>query len=253
MSCKDNKTKDTFESIDYFEENYDITTNTYPEPIANVLNAHGGINTWRKMKTLKFTMIKEAGDEITTTDLENRYSIIEMSKHSIGFDGEIVWLQNKDKTVYEGNPKFYYNLMFYFYAMPFVLADDGIIYEDVKPLYFEGKVYSGIKVSYEGGVGASPEDEYIVYYDSTTGEMAWLGYTMTYFTKEKSKKWSFIKYSDWQNVNGLKLPKRLIWFNVENNLPTTKRNELNFTNVLLTDASKEASSFAMPKNADVVD
>lgn len=83
--------------------------------------------------------------------------------------------------------------------------------------------------------------------------MAWLGYTMTYFTKEKSKKWSFIKYIDWQNVKGLKLPKRLIWFNVENNLPTTKRNELNFTNVLLNDASKEASYFAMPKNADVVE
>ncbi|MFT5847824.1 MAG: hypothetical protein ACJARX_000781 [Psychroserpens sp.] len=252
-SCKDNKTSETIESIDYSEENLDITTSTYPENITTILNTHGGIDAWRKMKTLKFTMPKETGDEITTTDLHNRFSIIEMPKHTIGFDGEIVWLQNKDKTAYEGNPRFYYNLMFYFYAMPFVLADDGIIYEDVNPLRFEGKAYPGIKVSYEGGVGESPEDEYIVYYDSATGEMAWLGYTVTYFTKEKSKEWSFIKYSDWQKVNGFKLPKRLTWYNVENNLPTTKRNDRNFTNILLTDSSKGASSFAIPKNAEVIE
>ena len=53
--------------------------------------------------------------------------------------------------------------MFYFYAMPFILADDGIIYEDVAALKFEGKSYPGIKISYESGVGESPEDEYILY------------------------------------------------------------------------------------------
>tara|TARA_B100000809_G_scaffold250842_1_gene283742 strand:+ start:797 stop:1600 length:804 start_codon:yes stop_codon:yes gene_type:complete len=251
-SCKDNRTNGTVESIDYSLENLDVTTSTYPDNITNVFNAHGGIDTWRKMKTLKFTMPKEAGDEITTTDLHNRYSIIEMPKHTIGYDGQVVWLQNKDETAYDGNPKFYYNLMFYFYAMPFILADDGIIYNDVDPLRFEGKAYPGIKVSYEGGVGESPEDEYILYYDPTTGEMAWLGYTVTYFTKEKSKTWSFIKYGDWQKINGLKLPKRVTWYNVENNLPTTTRNDLDFTNVVLTDSSKGVSSFAMPANAEAI-
>jgi hypothetical protein len=251
-SCKEDKKTEVIESIDYAKEELDVTTSTYPENVANVFNAHGGIDAWRTMKTLKFTMPKESGDEITTTDLHNRYSIIEMPKHTIGYDGEVVWLQSKDKTAYDGNPKFYYNLMFYFYAMPFILADDGIIYEDVDPLRFEGKEYPGIKISYESGVGESPEDEYILYYDKVSGEMAWLGYTVTYFTNEKSKKWSFIKYSDWQTINGLKLPKRLTWYNVENNLPTTKRNDRNFTNVVLTDSSKGASSFAMPANAEAI-
>jgi len=251
-SCKDNKTTETVESVDYSEEKLDVTTSVYPENISNVFNAHGGIDAWRKMKTLKFTMPKDTGDEITTTDLHNRYSLIEMPKHTIGFDGDVVWLQNKDNTVYDGNPKFYYNLMFYFYAMPFILADDGIIYEDVDPLNCEGQSYPGIKISYESGVGESPEDEYILYYNPTTGEMAWLGYTVTYFSKEKNKKWSFIKYSDWQEINGLKLPKRLTWYNVENNLPTTERNDRDFTNIVLTDSSKGQSSFVMPANAEVI-
>ncbi len=85
-SCKDNKTTETVESIDYSEEKLDVTTSVYPGNMTNILNAHGGIDAWRKMNTLKFTMSKETGDEITTTDLHNRYSIIEMQKHTIGND-----------------------------------------------------------------------------------------------------------------------------------------------------------------------
>nr|WP_321222756.1 DUF6503 family protein [uncultured Psychroserpens sp.] len=251
-SCKDAKTPETVKSIDYSKETLDVTTSTYPENITNIFDAHGGVDSWRKMKTLKFTMPSDKGNEITTTDLHNRNSIIEMQNHTIGYDGEVVWLQNKGKTVYDGNPKFYYNLMFYFYAMPFVLADDGIIYEDVEPLRFEGKVYPGIKIAYESGVGESPEDEYVLYYDPATNEMAWLSYTVTFFSKEKSKKWSYINYSDWQTVNGLKLPKRLTWYNVENNQPTTVRNDKSFTNVVLTEDSKGAASFAMPENAEAI-
>ena len=73
-----------------------------------------------------------------------------------------------------------------FLTMPFVLADDGINYQDVEPLVFEGKTYPGIQISYESGVGESSEDEYKVYYDPETNKMTWLGYTVTYFSKEKS-------------------------------------------------------------------
>ncbi|MEM5566072.1 DUF6503 family protein [Psychroserpens sp. AS72] len=251
-SCKDNKTTNNVESINYSEEKLDVTTSVYPENISNIFDAHGGIDAWRKMNTLKFTMEKESGTEITTTDLHNRYSIIETPAYNLGYDGEDVWLLKKKDDIGNLKPKFYYNLMFYFYAMPFVLADDGIIYEDVEPLRFEGTSYPGIKISYESGVGESPEDEYILYYDSTTGEMAWLAYTVTFFTSEKAKEFHFIKYSDWQTINGLKLPKRLSWYNYENNMPTTKRNDLDFINVVLTDDSKGASSFAKPDRAEVV-
>jgi len=76
-----------------------------------------------------------------------------------------------------GNPEFYYNVMFYFYAMPFVLADDGIIYGDIAPLEFEGTAYPGISISYKEGVGSSSKDEYFIYYNPETYQMAikWLG------------------------------------------------------------------------------
>jgi hypothetical protein len=172
-----------------------------------------------------------------------------MPKHTIGYDGKNAWLQSKGNIPYEGNPKFYYNLMFYFYAMPFVVVDDGIMYEDVDPLIFENKIYPGVKISYNSGIGESPEDEYIVYYDTETGMMAWLGYTVTYFTKEKSKKWSFINYNKWHVVNGIKLPKQLTWYAAEDNVPTTKRNAIDFVDIVLTTSSKDKNTFAMPIDA----
>ena len=249
ISCKNEKK----ETTKYSKENLDVTTSIYPENLSKIFDAHGGLDTWNTMKFLEFTMQKPNGPEVTTTHLKNRKSHIEMPNHRIGYNGETLWLLSKDTTEYKGNPRFYYNLMFYFYAMPFILADDGITYEDTEPLVYEEKSYPGIKISYDAGVGESPEDEYILYYDSKTNKMAWLGYTVTYFTKEKGKEFHFIKYSDWQNVNGLLLPKTLTWYEYENNLPTTKRNDLEFTDVKISTEKPDADMFELPEGAKVID
>jgi len=235
------------------KETIEVVTKTYPKNISKIFEAHGGLNNWNELQSLEFTMPKPNGDEITSTNLKSRESLIKMPSHTLGFDGKDVWLQKKDTTTYKGNPRFYYNLMFYFYAMPFVLADDGIIYKDVKPLIFEDKEYPGILISYENGIGESPEDEYILYYNPETYKMEWLGYTVTYFSKEKSKEFHFIKYSNWQTIEELQLPKTLTWYNYENNLPTTKRNDVEFVNVTALKTKMDNSMFAKPEDAKVIE
>lgn len=248
VSCKEKPA----ETVDYSKENLKGTTSIYLEDITKVFEAHGGLDAWNTMKSLEFSMPTDDGLEITTTDLKDRYALIEMPKHTIGYDGNQVWMTSKDTTSYKGNPKFYYNLMFYFYAMPFILADDGIMYEKAAPLTFEGKSYPSIKISYESGIGESPDDEYILYYDSATNQMAWLAYTVTYFTKEKTKEFHFIKYSEWQEVDGLLLPKTISWYNYENNQPTTKRNDVNFQNISLSTDKMDFRMFQMPEDAQLV-
>lgn len=248
LACKGEKK----ESTTYMDESLDVTTSIYPENITKVFETHGGIDKWNEMKSLVFTMNKPNGPEITTTNLQTRESLIEMPNHTIGYDGEEVWLQSKDTATYKGNPKFYYNLMFYFYAMPFVLGDDGIIYEDAEPIEIEGQSYPGIRILYESGVGESPDDEYIIYYNPQTYKMTWLGYTVTYFTQKRSKEYHFIKYSDWQSVDDLLLPKTLSWYNYEDNLPTTKRNDLDFTEIKLSKEIPKSEIFQKPEGAEVV-
>ncbi|AJR03519.1 hypothetical protein AW14_07615 [Siansivirga zeaxanthinifaciens CC-SAMT-1] len=225
----------------------------YPENILKIFKAHGRLDLWKQMQVISFTISNPDGDEITTTNLKNRKSLIETPNHDIGFNGKQVWVKNKNTINYEGNAKFYYNLMFYFYAMPFVLADEGINYEDVEPLIFNETEYPGIKISYQNNIGESPDDEYIIYYDKNTNEMAWLAYTVTFFSKEKAKEFNYIKYNNWQKVNGLLLPETIQWYQLENNMPTNKRKEVTFRNVKINKEKTDESIFEIPEGAKIIE
>ncbi|MHA7944739.1 DUF6503 family protein [Formosa sp. 3Alg 14/1] len=253
-SCKQSTEKKITEQATSEEvATQDTASKNYPEHITKVFEAHGGLETWNAMETLTFTMQKPDGAEVTTTDLKSRKAHIEMPNHDLGFNGKDVWLHSKDTTAYKGKPKFYYNLMFYFYAMPFVLSDDGITYTDAEPLRFEGVEYPGIKISYGAGVGESPDDEYIIYYDAKTNEMTWLAYTMTFFAKEKSKKFSYIKYGNWQDVNGVKLPKAIQWYKVVDGKPVEVRNEVEFSDVTISKDKQDNSFYEAPEGAKIIE
>ncbi|MDT0557560.1 DUF6503 family protein [Ichthyenterobacterium sp. W332] len=248
-SCKD---KPVQSPVDYKEEPAEITTSIYPETISKIMKAHGGLDAWTKANTLVFAMENPEGIETTTTDLKSRKSLIETEAFKIGFDGTNVWL-DQDTEVYKGNPKFYYNLMFYFYAMPFVLADDGITYTETEPLVFEGKSYPGINISYGEGVGESPDDEYVLYYNPETYKMEWLGYTVTYFSKEKSKDWHFIKYHEWETLQGLKLPKTLQWYNNDGFEIKDMRNAAEFINTSVNVNANDDMFYAKPERAKIIE
>ncbi|MFD1064077.1 DUF6503 family protein [Winogradskyella litorisediminis] len=250
VSCK-NEVKTVTEIQEITRD--DITTSIYPEKITKVFDAHGGIDQWNKMKTLAFTMNKPNGAEITTTNLKTRAELIDTPTYTMGYDGRTLWVNEKDGNEYNGNPKFYKGLMMYFYAMPFIVGDDGIVYEDAEPLTFEGKTYPGILISYEAGVGVSPNDEYIIYYNEETGQMQWLAYTVTFGKDGKSDKFSYIRYDNWQTINGLVLPKSISWYKVEDNQPIELRNSVEFADVKLSEEKPKDAIFGMPEGAKIVE
>lgn len=214
----------------------------FPSELAKVFEKHGGLTKWKSTRTLSFNK----GEESHTTDLWSRKAVVQSPKFSLGFDGENVWVS--DTTAYKGNPTFYYNLYFYFYAMPFVLADDGIVYEKIDDLVFEGKKYPGYKISYKANIGSSPDDNYFIYYNPETYQMEWLGYTVTYFSKKPTNKANIIKYHDWNSVNGLVLPKSISWYKKdENGLPTEPRGKpVEFTLPLATAQGMKDSFYQKP-------
>ena len=194
VSCKTTTTK---------EEKY-----IYPEELTKVFEKHGGLENWKKAKTLSFNI----GEEVHTSDLQSRKIVINSPAYSLGFNGKETWLTLEDGIEFKKNPDFYYNLYFYFYAMPFVLADDGITYQKVDDLIFEEKSFSGYKIAYNSDKGTSPDDNYIIYFNKETHQMEWLGYTVTFKSKKPSDKYNLIKYNKWENVDGLLLPKELVWY-----------------------------------------
>lgn len=202
---------------------------SFPKELGKVFETHGGMNVWEKAQILSFNL----GEEIHTVDLHSRKTVINTPKYSLGFDGKEVWLNEDEEGAYKGNPSFYYNLYFYFYAMPFVLADDGIIYEKTDDLVFEGKMYPGYKISYKANIGTSPDDNYKVYFNPENNQMEWLAYTVTFKTNNSNNDYHIIKYNKWENVNGLLLPKEITWYQMdENGMPTT--------------SAKPATEFTLP-------
>lgn len=252
-ACKDNKAEQPVESTDYKKEVLDVTTTVYPENLTKVFNAHGGIDLWKSMKSLEYTQDKPDGKEVTITDLNSRKALLDAPNYSIGFDGQKPWLLNKNGKEYKGyDPKFGYNLMFYFYTMPFILSDDGIKFSDAEPLTFEGVTYPGIKISYDNGVGATPEDIYILYYNADTYKMEWLGYTVNFVPGIDTEELHFRRYNDWQKVNGLLMPNTITGYGFKDNKPTTPKKPNVFTNVKITKTAPEASQFVKPEKANFV-
>ena len=239
VSCK----KDSKQNLKK-EVTAEVKKEIFPIELGKVFEKHGGITAWRKANIVSFNK----GEEIHTVALKSRKTVINTPQYSLGFDGKEVWLEETEKGAYKGNPAFYYNLYFYFYTMPFVLADDGIIYEKVDALVFEGTKYPGYKISYKANIGTSPDDTYRVYYNPKNYQMEWLAYTVTFGTKESSEKFKFIKYNTWGNVNGLVLPKEITWYKMdEKGIPTVPQGPPTvFTLPLISDAQIADSFFEKP-------
>lgn len=221
-------------------------TERFPEKLNRMFSAHGTYEYWDTMNQLSFDLLKKGGaTETHLVDLKSRKTLISSSKFTIGFDGNDVWMNAEGKFPVE-RARFYHNLYFYFYAMPFVLGDPGITYSKVKDLSFENKTYTGYKITYGSNVGDSPDDNYFVYFDKASQQMSWLGYTVTYGDDKPSTEIHYIKYTDWQKVNGLLLPKKLQWYDSENNLPVTPSNAADFENISVSEKMIEASKFVKP-------
>jgi len=140
------------------------STEGMPDDFVATLNVHGGLDNWKSFRQLGYAMPRGEGHETQLVDLYDRREYIKQPVSDggdpieMGFDGENVWVTAD--TTYKGNPMFYKNLMFYFYAMPWVLADPGIVYSPAEPITYDGVTYPGIMVGYDDGVGFSPKDNY---------------------------------------------------------------------------------------------
>ncbi len=212
-----------------------------PKNLTAVIDTHGGMNLWKTFSTVRFTV----NEEVHVIDLHSRKTHVTSNDFVIGFNGNKVWMQQEASSSFKTDPNFYYNLYFYFFAMPFVLADEGITYTTAKPLQYKGVSFPGIKISYKQDVGASPDDNYFLYFHPETKQMEWLGYSVTYFSKKTSDNFNLIKYDTWKHEKGVLLPKSISWYTKDNmgNPKTVKSDPVVFSKVSLEENSLSDSFY----------
>jgi len=212
------------------------------------LEAHGGIQQWKKEKTLKFTIGSPEDTQQHIVDLHHRMDKTITLGYEIGYDGKDAWVMNKEGK-YEGNAAFMHDLMFYFYAMPFALADQGVNYAKTEDKEIKGKNYQGIKVTFDAGIGASSSDEYYLYYEPETYKMAWLGYKATFGSDKKSEFPNYINYDKWALVDGLLLPTSIAWYNVDQGEVKEEKNRVDFNNISVSQEAEAEGFYSKPANA----
>lgn len=214
--------------------------------LTKVFDAHGGYEQWQSMNALSYNR----GEESTITNLQNRKIRLESPEQTIGFDGKDVWVT--PDTLNTERARFFHNLYFYFYAMPFVVGDPGANYEDLEPKELDGKTYNGIKISYGDGVGDSPDDNYIIWLDPETNRMEWLMYTVTFRSGEANDNYRLIKYGTWEEFNGLSLPTSIQWFQFQEDTVGSPRGEATlFENIKISTEIPDESLFAIPEGAAI--
>ena len=222
-----------------------------PGVLSSGIEAHGGLTLWQSMGSLEYTITRGERTEHHLTALGSRQTIQSGEGYRLGYDGENVWVEPSVDS-FTGDPKFYRGLDFYFFAIPFVLADPGTIHEDLGTVMIDGAPYNAVKVSYEAGVGDSPNDYYIVHFDPETNQLAYLLYTVTYRSGEPNENFSLRAYEEWQEVNGLLLPQKIASYqwDSETRQSGEKRGESLFSSVSVLPEIPDTSIFAKPESAE---
>ena len=184
-----------------------------PLPLELALEAHGGLDRWQGYKALEYDLEVLQGEKSSVqhsvVDLNSRHERILYETYEMGYDGEEFWYHADTIPEEHPDPKFYINLQFYFFALPFVLSDPGIEYEDLGKRAFEEKMYDVIKVTYKDGVGQASKDQYLLYLDPETHRLHLLLYSVTYFNAENATQYNAAVYEDWQEVDGLWVPSKM--------------------------------------------
>ncbi len=186
--------------------------NLSPEEIAGqelldkTIAAHGGLDTWNSFEGLSYNLANAGKNLYQITQLQDRRTYTKSDDFEIGFDGKVAWSLPNAEKVPGKSAAFYYNLDFYFAAIPFVLKDNGVnVFYDGETTINE-KAYETLKVTFGSEIGLTPEDVYYLYIDPSTSLLEILTYSVSFFDKENAGINSAKVYSDWQEVDGIKMP-----------------------------------------------
>lgn len=123
------------------------------------------------------------------------------------FDGERAWVSPAAAELPQA--RFHLLTWPYFLAAPFKLRDPGSHLEDLGTRPLDGVEHPAARLTFDPGVGDSPDDWYLVYRDPATDRLAAMAYVVTYSgrsAEEAGAEPHAITYHDFEQVDGATLP-----------------------------------------------
>ena len=216
------------------------------------LAAHGGLDTWRSMGTLEYNIVKGDREEHHLIDLKTRSILHAGASYAFGSNGSEVWV-SPTLEAYPGNARFANGLDFYFFGIPFVLADPGANREYLGQTTVNGASYETVKISFDAGTGASPDDYYIAHFDPESYQLSALLYTVTFRSQTPNEQYYARTYDAWEEVEGLLLPTQMTSYAWDSETRTTGEmyGSATFSDIKLSTESPDPAIFDVPQNAEL--
>ncbi|MGI8435370.1 MAG: DUF6503 family protein [Chthoniobacterales bacterium] len=225
------------------------------------LEAHGGVEKWHGYGAVEFDLTwsspKGAKKDHQLFDLHSRDGLITADSYTLGASKGEVWIKPNAAALGGRPPRFYMWTPFYFFGMPFVFADPGAQQQSLGKKMFQGKEYDAVRITFKKGTGDTPDDFYVAYIDPANGQLKLASYVVTYPAMRKGKpidqlEQHAIVFQDWQEVDGLKVPKTAPFYVWKNeNIEGEPLATLEYSNVHFRKDEPEAKTFAKPEGAVV--
>jgi len=222
-----------------------------PEAFVRGLKAHGGHERWEKFYTLQFNVASGEIYEQHLIDLKTRKVLITAdTAYSIGFEGEQVWVSPTLKSFPGGSPRFYHSLVFYFFSMPFVLADPGTVAVGLPDAELYGQSFSKVRVTFGKAVGDSPNDQYILWFKKDDNQLYMLNYSATYFDPA-NKGLNAVVYNEWREANGILVPTKWSYYEWKNGSLGDLRGTETIENVVFSEKVTPPEKFTRPLVSEI--
>lgn len=129
------------------------------------------------------------------------------------WDGKTAWVSPADHEMQ--GARFHLLTWPYFLAVPFKLQDPGTELVDLGQYTLGETDYDAAKLTFDAGVGDTPEDWYIVYRDPATNVLHAMAYIVTFGkdTEAAEEEPHAIVYTDYREVQGVQVPHMWEFYN----------------------------------------
>lgn len=186
--------------------------------VNQMIEAHGGLEKWRAAPTVSFTdAFQPAGAPApavsrVTVEQSRRRAYLDFPDHGarITWDGEKAWSENWKSS---HPPRFVALLSYYFANLPWLTLDPGV---NLSPpgrdrLGDDPTEYLTVKMTFDPGVGDTPDDYYLLYIHPETYRLRGARFTVTYadlLPPGVEEIEESIVYEEFTPVEGLLVPTR---------------------------------------------
>lgn len=187
------------------------------EVVERMIEAHGGLEKWRTAPTVSYKaslLLPGAPTPMVsqgTVEQQTRRAYLEFPAMGarISWDGTKAWSENWQAPF---PPRFYALHSYFFMNLPWLAADPGVNLSEpgTGRLWDDPTEYITVKMTYEPGVGDTPDDSYILFIDPTSYRLKANEFVVTYADllppdAEASPPFLLV-YEEFTTVGGLTVP-----------------------------------------------